>query len=128
MPYVLVDQTTDAGGAATATTEYIEGRVQQVYLDYQVGSAIGTTITITDTTTGSNIFTMPGANVNGLFHPREQCVDNANAAIYYDIAGAPANQGEVRDCYYVSGSVDVVIAGAGGIFNILVYIYYSEFR
>ena len=126
MPCQVVNVLGPAGAGNTDSSDYVVGRVQMYYIEYITAGA-GTTTTITDADTGFVLLTVAG-NANGHWLPRYACVDTLNAAIYYDLAGAPANQGEQTDCFYSTGNINVAIAGAGAAANINVHIFYSDFK
>ena len=131
-PIVL---TSDAAGNATATTEYLEGELQCIYLIYDGAAPGGTDVIIYDATrpvppavANLTYLNLVNNNINGVWFPRIDCNNNAGAAVYYDAAGA-GFQVEVRDNYYMANpvTIDVAQIGAAGR-TVTVYIYYSDFK
>lgn len=128
-PHIL---TSDAAGNAAFVTEYLEGRLQHIYIDYGVATPATTDVTITDDMTTAQFLQVLNNNTPTDYFPRALCVDNTGALIFYDLtAPAPGavNQGEVRDCFYLSGAVNIAVAGMGiAGRTVTLYIFYSEFR
>ena len=113
-----------AGAITTQTDHYVEGRIQQIYIDY-TGVGVGTNLTIDDPVTGIQYLQLLANNADGIWAPRAACTDNTGAAVFYDPAGAPE---DVRDCFYAANPVQFTVAGAGGAGTIEVSIYYSDFK
>lgn len=140
MKYGPITLTSDlAGGAVFLSNETLEGHLQNIYIEYGAGCPAPTTVTIdglVDVTPAAaplaiNYLTVVG-NVNNMFFPRENCVDATNVLIYYDLGVTPPyviNQGEVRDCFYMSNPLRITIAnlGAPGL-TVTVTLFYSDFR
>ena len=137
MPMCTITGTTDALGTVTVTCpEYYEGRLQNIYVEYDPASPAGTDVTLYGVMEGVTPVVLPylivlNNNTDTMFFPRATCCDAAAALIFYDLtAPAPGarNQGEVSDCFYVHNQLRLAVAqgGAGNI--ITARFYFSDFK
>lgn len=114
-----VTVTTSAGGAATAYSPRLSGKINQVH--YVKGDfADGVDFTITDEATGIGIWTESDVNASAVRAPRQPTHSQVGVALLYAAAGAA-----VGDKVGVANSrVKIVIAQGGatktGVFHVLV--------
>ena len=135
MLYGPITLTSDAAGTATYTSnDYLEGRLQCIYVAYDAAAPGGTDFWVYDATKpapavgGITYLAVINNNVNGVYFPRIDCCDNAGNTVFYDPIGA-GNQVEVRDCYYMANPITIDIAGLGAAGRtVTFYIYYSDFK
>lgn len=116
MPFEQLTVVTDAAGNGIATTEYIEGYIVAVVIDYDAGAAGGTDLVISQTTPPLiPILTLTNNNADGIWYPRAAICDILGVTpIFYDVAGIPNPQVEVKDKIFVCGEVSAIMAQAGG--------------
>lgn len=120
MKRVIIPVTTDSGGAATAYGRIV-GKVHSIsYVKPGSNSyADGVDFTITDNSTGENIWTQSNVNASVTVYPRAPVHSRAGVGLLYAAAGEV-----VADKVAVVGQVKIVLAQGGnaknGTFHFLV--------
>ena len=92
--FTITVTTTGAGGAATgssATTEYIEGYLEDLYINYHASAPGTTDIIVKQTDRTENLYAKTNSATDVHVAPRMKAVDNAAAAITDSHARFPIN-------------------------------------